>query len=217
MLLLFSNIIAKPLNYTFNGTLSDYCDIKSGFAFKSSDWINDGINVIKIKTINSANSLNLKEFSYVNKDKLEKASNFIVNAGDIIIAMTGATLGKFALIPFMNKKLLVNQRVGKFFFNNINCEKTAFLYCSLLYQPIINQIINKGQGSAQANISASDILSTSCFVPNKNNINKFNEICKPYIIKMTRIQYENIKLEKLRDSLLPKLMSGEIDVSNIAI
>ena len=74
-----------------NGCIGDYCPIKSGFAFKSSWWTHDGVKVIKIGSINQDN-LNLLECSYVDKDKIDKAKDFEVGAGDLLIAMTGATI-----------------------------------------------------------------------------------------------------------------------------
>lgn len=97
-----------------NGCIGDYCSVKSGFAFKSSWWTNSGIRVIKIGSINQDN-LNLLECSYVDEDKADKAKAFVVKAGDLLIAMTGATIGKFAMVPYASEMLLVNQRVGKFF------------------------------------------------------------------------------------------------------
>ena len=65
--------------------------------------------------------------------------------------MTGATLGKFAIVPQINEPLLVNQRVGKFFLGDNPIEKLPFLYCTLKQSEVITEIINRGQGSSQAN------------------------------------------------------------------
>ena len=82
-----------------NGCIGDYCAVKSGFAFKSSWWTNNGVKVIKIGSINQDN-LNLLECSYVDEDKADKAKDFVVKAGDLLIAMTGATIGKFSMVPY---------------------------------------------------------------------------------------------------------------------
>ena len=67
----------------------------------------------------------------VDEDKIEKASDFKVGAGDLLIAMTGATIGKFTMVPHCSETLLVNQRVGKFFLGNNPIEKLPFIYCTL--------------------------------------------------------------------------------------
>lgn len=199
-----------------NGCIGDYCSVKSGFAFKSSWWTTTGVKVIKIGSINQDN-MNLSECSYVDEDKINKAKDFKVNAGDLLIAMTGATIGKFAMVPYSSDTLLVNQRVGKFFLGNNPVEKLPFIYCTLKQPDVYYEIVNRGQGSAQPNISASDIMSIPCVIPSKEAINKFNKTIQALFDLIISNQRENHHLSTFRDSLLPKLMSGEIDVSKLDI
>ena len=197
-----------------NGCIGDYCLIKSGFAFKSSWWTHTGVKVIKIGSINQDN-LNLLECSYVDEDKIDKAKDFRVGAGDLLIAMTGATIGKFAMVPYSSEILLVNQRVGKFFLGDNPVEKLPFIYCTLKQSEVYYEIVNRGQGSAQPNISAYDIMSIPCVIPSKEAINDFNDIAQPLFDLIISNQRENQQLSELRDSLLPWLMSGEVDISDI--
>ena len=197
-----------------NGCLGDYCSVKSGFAFKSSWWQGAGIRVIKIGSINQDN-LDLNTCSFVSEDKISLASDFTVKGGDLLIAMTGATIGKFSMVPNTNDTLLVNQRVGKFFLGENPIDKLPFIYCQLKQDEIYNEVINRGQGSAQPNISASDIMSISCVVPEKSTLDSFNAATRPLFELIINNQLENKQLEALRDTILPKLMSGELDISNI--
>ena len=197
-----------------NGCIGDYCSVKSGFAFKSSWWTNCGVRVIKIGSINQDN-LNLLECSYVDEDKADKAKDFVVKAGDLLIAMTGATIGKFAMVPYSSEVLLVNQRVGKFFLGNNPVEKLPFIYCTLKQPEVYGEVVNRGQGSAQPNISASDIMSIPCVIPSQDAINDFNDTSQPLFDLIISNQQENQQLSELRNVLLPKLMSGELDVSVI--
>ena len=213
---IFKENISKNCNNSKNGCIGDYCAVKSGFAFKGSWWQNTGIKVIKIKTIDNDN-INFNDCSYVSEDKIQYATDFIVKGGDLLIAMTGATIGKFAIVPKVNETILVNQRVGKFFLGENPVQNLPFLYCTLKEQDVINEIINKGQGSAQPNISGSDIMNTLCYFPEKQNIVDFNNLCTPIFEKIINNKYENYHLIKFRDTLLPKLMSGEIDVSKVDI
>lgn len=200
--------------YGKNGFIGDYCSIKSGFSFKSAWWSNSGIKVIKIGAINQDN-LDLDNCSFVNYDIAAKAKDFQVVAGDLLIAMTGATLGKFAMVPYSEETLLVNQRVGKFSLGNEPIKKMPFIYCTLKQPDTISEIINRGQGSAQPNISATDIMSIPCAIPSDSIIDSFNAIVEPMFELIIRNQYENQHLKKIRDTLLLVLMSGRIDVSDI--
>lgn len=198
-----------------DGCIGDYCTLKSGFAFKSKWWQDSGIPVIKIGSINQ-DYLNLSNCSYVSEDKISLAKDFIVSGGDLLIAMTGATIGKFTMVPKMHKTILVNQRVGKFFLGENPINKIPFIYCTLKQPEIISEIINRGQGSAQPNISASDIMSIPCVIPQTDEINNFNLQTAPMFELIINNQFENLILAKTRDLLLPRLMSGEIDISNIS-
>ncbi|MDD3416146.1 MAG: restriction endonuclease subunit S [Lachnospiraceae bacterium] len=199
-----------------NGCLGDYCSVKSGFAFKSSWWQDTGVRVIKIGSINQDN-LDLNSCSFVSEDKASLAADFITKGGDLLIAMTGATIGKFSMVPKTNEILLVNQRVGKFFLGSNPIDKLPFIYCQLKQDEIYNEVINRGQGSAQPNISAADIMSIPCVIPEKDMIDSFNSTTSHLFELIINNQSEKKQLEVLRNSLLPKLMSGELDVSEIVI
>ncbi|RGZ95869.1 hypothetical protein DW960_09960 [Ruminococcus bromii] len=60
-------------------------------------------------------------------------------------------------------------------------------------------------------------MSIPCVIPSKEVINKFNETIKPLFDLIISNQRENQNLSELRNALLPKLMSGELDVSNIEL
>ena len=199
-----------------NGTIGDYCIMKSGFAFKSSWWTDEGVKVIKIGDINQDN-LSLSTCSHVDEDKVEKAGDFSVKAGDLVLAMTGATIGKFAMVPERSETILVNQRVGKFFLGEEPLKKVPFIYCTLKMDDVYSEVIGRGQGSAQPNISANDVMTIPCVIPTDIEIDEFNEFAEPIFASIVKNQNENEKLANLRDSLLPKLMSGELDVSNLDI
>ena len=199
-----------------NGCIGDYCTLKSGFAFKSKWWQDSGVPVVKIGSINQ-DYLNLSDCSYVSEDKISLAKDFIVSGGDLLIAMTGATIGKFTMVPKTTETILVNQRVGKFFLGDNPVSKIPFIYSTLKQPEIISEVINRGQGSAQPNISASDIMSIPCVIPQPAEISAFNEQTASMFELIINNQFENQTLVNTRDTLLPCLMSGEIDVSNLGL
>lgn len=61
------------------------------------------------------------------------------------------------------------------------------------------------------------IMSYAVSIPSQEDLNAFNEIAMPILAKIEAIRNENVRLAGIRDGLLPKLMSGEIGVSNIKI
>jgi type I restriction enzyme S subunit len=92
-------------------SIGKYSKVKSGFAFKSEWWQNSGVPVIKIGSINN-NTIDKDSLDFVSADKVEKAKNYRVQEGDIVIAMTGATIGKIGLVPMLNDTIF-SQSAGR--------------------------------------------------------------------------------------------------------
>lgn len=189
--------------------LGDIFELKSGYAFKSKDWVDEGKPVIKIKDIDGL-TIDITNLNYVkNKSQLSKASNFEVFGKEIVMALTGATTGKIGVIP-KNFKGYVNQRVGLFY------AKTelsyAVLWSILQQQNIITDLIKLSSGSAQANLSPFSVNSYDLNVTFKDLI-ELDKVLSPlyelFCFNLSEIQ----RLSELRDTLLPKLLSGEISVN----
>ncbi|WP_161230845.1 restriction endonuclease subunit S [Clostridium beijerinckii] len=193
------------------GTIGDYVKVKSGFAFKSIWWKDSGVPVIKIKNI-SNNTIDFHECSFVENDKVDYAKDFKVSGGDLLIAMTGATIGKFAIVPQIYPTMLVNQRVGKFFLGENPILKIPFIYGVLNFEYVQEAIIARGTGSAQPNISPTALETIKLTLPPKEVIEQFNYLECKLFSEIVRNQEENQILTDTRDTLLPKLMSGEIRV-----
>lgn len=190
--------------------VKNICRVKSGFAFKSLWWQDIGIPVIKIKDIKD-NTIDLNDLSYVSKENADKAKQFYVNAGDLLIAMTGATIGKIALVPYFSK-ITVNQRVGKFFLGKPPLEYSPFLFCLFLQEQIQDQITQiASSNAAQPNISPFDIEKLK-FVGEMNYISRFNKLTEPMFKEILTLRVKNKNLTQQRDLLLPRLMSGKLEV-----
>jgi len=192
------------------GKLKDLGYIQPGFAFKSSDFTNQGIGLIKIKNIDNSGDIVLKFESYLSNNIFNNISNkFYLNSGDCIIAMTGAELGKVGLIPSISETYLLNQRVGKV----ISSHKHLF-YLFLKSDSLQSLFFGiASASSAQGNISNTDIESVNIIIPQNNDLlNLFEQSISDLYFKYIENLGENIKLAQIRNTLLPKLMSGEIRV-----
>lgn len=187
-----------------------YLRVRSGYAFKSGWWQDTGYPVVKIKDIVN-NIVDLSRVDYVAPEHTSKIPEFKLNKGDIVIAMTGATIGKIGLVPEV-ENLYTNQRVGKVFPNEELVNPTPFVFCFYAQKSILEQIVAlSSSSSAQSNISGSQLESFE-IVANCETINRFNEIAKQYFDMINSFCKQNCLLVQVRDRLLPKLMSGEIEV-----
>ena len=90
-----------------------------------------------------------------------------------------------------------------------------YLYQYLLY--IRDDLIAYNIGSVQPSIKVTHIIKHPIYIPNKQQIKKFDDIARPLTNLMYNNYSENEKLKAIRDSLLPRLMSGELDVSKVKL
>lgn len=193
------------------GTLGELSYVQNGFAFKSKDFLNTGeIGIVKIKNI-YAGIVDITSTQYISPNIAETLERkFEVKPEALLIAMTGAEVGKIGLMPYTEKKCWLNQRVGMFIEKIEN--SNWFIYMQLSgkdYQEIIR---NSAVGSAQPNISGNAIESIKMLFPPEKIVSHFGVIVKPVFEKILYNIAQNHQLIDIRDSILPKLMSGEIEV-----
>ncbi|RHO70583.1 restriction endonuclease subunit S [Parabacteroides sp. AF48-14] len=189
-----------------NMSIGDYAPCKSGYAFKSNDFGSKGIPVIKIGNIQENYTLDMADSQCI--DEFDKAL-FLAKRYDLIIAMTGATIGKFAI---SQRIYWVNQRVGRFDLGNTPLLRLGFLFNSLKQEYFREQIFQIACGCAQPNISAEQIDSISILKPNDIILNQFNKICEPLLELQSENYLQLEELTKQRDELLPLLMNGQITI-----
>ena len=92
---------------------------------------------------------------------------------------------------------------------------TPYVYYFLIHNlPLIE---SKASGSTFKEVSGSVMKSVEATIPDSATLAKFNDFCRPIFDMQASLERENHKLTAMRDSLLPRLMSGEIDVSDIQL
>ena len=127
------------------------------------------------------------------------------------MSLTG-NVGRIGIV--CEKKLLLNQRVAK-----IVPRETAWkglAYFIMRFPETKSALKSIAHGTAQANLSTNDSLKVKLSFPVDITSN-FAKILNSYYIKIQKNNMGSILLAQLRDALLPKLMSGEIDVSEVAV
>ena len=142
----------------------------------------------------------------------DSPKNKLCEEHDIMIARYGASLGRICFgINGAYNVALAKVFPKKSFFRE-------FLRCYLSSRTFYEGINNKGGRSAQAGFNQSDINSFEIDFPvDETIVKKFECTVAPMFEQRLQLKKENQHLASLRDTLLPKLMSGELDVSNVEI
>lgn len=167
----------------------------------SINWINSGeINKFRI----------IKASEKITELGLNKSSTTLLPRGTTVLAITGATLGQVSRLEIDS---CANQSVIGIITNKK--ELNNYMYLSILNS--INDLVLKQTGGAQQHINKNDVETHEIIVPSTELISQFDEIIRPLFDQISVNCFEINKLEQLRDTLLPKLMNGEIDLDNIEI
>ena len=166
--------------------LGNYINILSGFAFKTKDFVDVGIPIIKIKNI-CPPYVSLEDLTYVSKETGEKQKKFMLSYDDVLIAMTGShinqwasVVGRVARVKYTEKTLL-NQRVGKITVKENADADLDYIYYFLSQDKVKVQLAAKAGGTAnQANISATHIQELVFPCPNIETQIRISNILKNY-------------------------------------
>lgn len=166
--------------------LGKYVEILSGFAFKSKDFLNCGVPVIKIKNI-TQEGVTLEDVSYISKELADKNEKYHLNYNDILIALTGShinqmssVVGRIARVKYHEDSVL-NQRVGKVFAKDSKLCDIDYVYYFLSQDYIKISLASKAGGAAnQANISPNDVKSLTVIWPDIETQHRIANILSAY-------------------------------------
>jgi len=189
------------------GTLGDIYKTTSGGTpsrAKMEYYENGTIGWIKSKELNNTFILDTEE--KITIEALKNSSAKLLAKHSVLIAMYGATVGEVGIIA---EEFTCNQAICAFLPNE-NYPYT-FIYHFLLQSK--QDIIGQAVGSAQQNISQQLLLQYKLVIPPSELVIDFHKIVEPLFEKIKDNIEENKTLKKLRDSLLPKLMSGQIPIN----
>ena len=155
---------------------------------------------------------------YIAEDFYEKLKNGKMNSGDVLLYKDGAYTGKVSMCLnwFPHKKSAVNEHV--FILNTENNWAQNYLYFTL-YNKQNKEMLERlaGAKAAQPGLNQTELKSLKINICNKEFIKKFENEVKPIMESIANNSLENKKLVELRDTLLPKLMNGEINLDKIEI
>ena len=192
----------QPDNWTVKDIYS-LANIIYGAPFASKLFNTDGIG----KPIIRIRDLKEQEFNTYTTEIHPKG--YLLQLGDIVVGMDG----EFRPYIWGNEEAWLNQRVCVF--ENKRPLGKAFLYYTI--KPLLFAIEQTQVATTVIHIGKKDYDAFKILLPTTDILDKFDEITFPMVTQIAQNILESKKLCSLRDSLLPKLMSGEIDVAELDI
>jgi type I restriction enzyme, S subunit len=181
----YISLINEELSTKFTPEpLSNHIKVLGGYAFKANEYKSSGIPVIRISDFQNE-QIDLSNVRFYKEDK--SFDKFQLFAGDIIIAMTGGTIGKLAIVQEGLGKLYLNQRVGKLSIINKGEFEPEYVYW--LARGVQDKVKDMGYGGAQPNVSNAQIEALQFPFPDRK-------------VQKKVIQFlNNLKIKTLKDQV----------------
>lgn len=199
---------SKPINWN-SGNLGDFLEIKRGGSPRpiQNYLSNTGLRWLKISDVTSLNTpyvLDIKE--HIIEDGLRKT----------VFLKTGSLVLSNSATPGIPKILCVDTCIhdGWLYFPSSHFSN-EYLY--LLFTLIRSNLISLGNGSVFTNLKTDILKKFPVVIPDTKTLHKFDCLVKPLFQEIELCTRESAKLSKLRDTLLPQLISGGIDVSSVTL
>jgi len=176
----------------------------------------------EIPSIGAENVLGLGRYDfnkekYVSREFYENMRKGKIQSGDVLLYKDGAKLGRKSMFRdgFPHEVCCINEHVF-ILRTNSRCSQN-YLYFYLDRPDITQKIINLNTNAAQPGINQAGVKSLPILLPPKELIELFDNKVEPLLGLLFNLAKRNQTLRKKRDLLLPKLISGEIDVLNLDI
>lgn len=176
-------------------------------------FVKKGINFFKAESISSNHTIDLKRIMFIDDETNAILKRSQIKPFDILYTIAG-TIGRFAIVMPSQIPANTNQAVAI-----IRCKSiyTFFVYSIFLYEKNLQYFNSKVVQAVQANLSLGSIGDLPVILPSHDVLDKYSTFITPIFSTILKNNKESYRLAELRDALLPKLMSGEIDVSDVAV
>ena len=214
--------INKNLEAQAQALMLDYCDkvydtaplgtvmsFINGFAFRSSTYLSNGeYRIITIKNVQDGR-VDAQGASFIDAVPTQMKPECNLQIGDVLLSLTG-NVGRVGIVCEDN--LLLNQRVAKF--QPFDRRNLPFLYFYYRLPETKVRLETIAKGTAQANLSPVETLKLE-FPFDQSLMSELSDSLSGMFSIIENNQIQNLALAETRDTLLPRLMSGELDVFNL--
>lgn len=157
-----------------------------------------------------------KKAGYISVERYNESPEIMLQIGDILLSKDG-TIGKIGYVDKLDLPSTVAS--GIFLIRNIKPDiiSTQFIYYLLKSKMFSAFISSRTEGSVIPHLYQKDFMEFTLPLPNAEEMKQFDTLTSPLFATIIKNLRENELLSATRDLLLPKLMNGEIDVSEVKI
>lgn len=180
-----------------------------------------GVPSIGAENVKQLGVVNFSSAKFIPEEFAAKMKTGAINGYELLLYKDGGKPGTF--IPhfsmfgegFPYQKFFINEHVFKLDFGDKGFNEFAYFFMQTDYA--YHWLASNGGKAAVPGINQQNVKDIWIFSPENSKVKEFGEWVQPLFTTILKNCAENVKLAELRDTLLPKLMSGELDVSDIEI
>jgi type I restriction enzyme S subunit len=171
----------------------------------------NGINFIKVESLTEQGAFIKSKFGFIDENTNHLLKRSIIKEGDVLFSIAG-TIGRVAVVTKDILPANTNQAIAIIRPNKVNSNFLKLLMQSALIQ---NDTKSNVVQAVQANLSLGVIKATKFIKPSSEILEVFQSTLKEVFEQVNLLSEENQELTNLRDTLLPKLISGELEVADV--
>lgn len=172
------------------------------------EWVDAGIPALSAKNVKDGKLVNLNDVGFVNEELHNKWMKEMLQPSDILLTSEGP-LGEVAIL-ITNTKYCLSQRLFAIRTND-SC-KSSYLYFYLRSEKGKKNVSKRATGSTVVGIRQSELRNVEVLLPSNKIQLVFEDVIKPILSKTDENYNEINLLTQIRDTLLPKLMTGKIEI-----
>ncbi|WP_322969921.1 restriction endonuclease subunit S [Faecalibacter sp. LW9] len=190
--------------------------LRHGYQFRDNDFTESGIKIVKITQLNREGYLDLSKADTISKNRLNDFKNIIIKNDDILMCLTGGTIGKIIKVYDLSEIVLQNYRVGHFSYINSNyCNN--YLFYTLFADFFQKQIFFDLSETGQPNIGMEDMKKMIVTLPpihEQKAIAKFLDEKTAKIDALVQTKEQQIeKLKELRQAKIHQAVTKGLDTN----
>lgn len=189
--------------------LEDFFDFLEGPGIRNWQYSDKGTHFINIRLINNGD-IDIKSANFINQEDVDKKyQHFLLMDKDLVISTSG-TLGRNAIVRQSHLPLLLNTSVIRF--RPVDKVSYPFMYQYLNSELFLSEQSAMASGSAQVNFGPIHLKQMKLMIPDPTTLNRLNLVLGPIYNKIINNMDQIETLSQIRDSLLPRLISGKLRV-----
>src|SRR5690554_6969992 len=190
--------------------LYETAEYVNGAAFKATDFSEDrsGLPIVKIAELKQGVSATTQFTNGTFRERYQ------IESGDILYSWSGSPETSLEVFKWFGGKGWLNQHIFKLSFESED-DKIFTFYLLKFLKPLLIETAKQKQTTGLGHITVADMKRIQTVSPSPMVLREFCYMVSPMFNKSSSLDIENMQLSQLRDSLLPKLLSGEIDLTKI--